>query len=446
MTMNINVPPLTRRAVLRTGATLAVAAALPTIGFGAETKPPFPKGFLWGAASAGHQIEGNNSNSDVWLLEQVTPTVFAERSGDACDSLFRWNEDVGIVKGLGLNTYRFSLEWARIEPSPGQFSVAMLDLYKRMMGSCLERGITPMVTFNHFTTPRWFAARGGWEAAGAPDLFARFCEHAATHLGAHLSYATTVNEPNILAILDWLPLPFPPAFKATEAAMLQAAAKAAGTAHYSVANFGEYGPKLAGLLAGHLKGYQAIKSAAPHAQVGVSLSITDDQAVGPDSKRDAKRASVYGPWMEAAKTADFIGVQNYGRQQLNAQGAMMPPKGAELTESGEEYYPASLEGAVRYAHAATGKPVIVTENGINTANDARRAAYIPAALAGLQRAMQDGIPVLGYVHWSLLDNFEWLFGYTPKYGLVAVDRTTFKRDVKDSARVLGAIAQRNALA
>ncbi len=444
--MKITSAPLTRRDVLVGGATLALAASLPGLGYGAGKNPPFPKGFLWGAASAGHQIEGNNSDSDIWLLEQVTPTVFAERSGDACDSLFRWNEDVSLVKGMGLNTYRFSLEWARIEPTEGQFSVAMLDLYKRMMGSCLERGITPMVTFNHFTTPRWFAARGGWEAPGAPDLFARFCERAATHLGAHLSYATTLNEPNILAILDWLPLPFPPAFKAVEAQMLQAAAKATGSANYSVANFGQYQPKLKLMLEGHHKGYQAIKSAAPHALVGVSLSITDDQAVGPDSKRDAKRESVYGPWMEAARTAsDFIGVQNYGRQQLNAQGAMLPPKGAELTESGEEYYPASLEGAVRYAHQATGKPVIVTENGISTSNDARRAAYIPEALAGLQRAMHDRVPVLGYVHWSLLDNFEWLFGYKPKFGLVAVDRETFKREVKGSARVLGAIAQRNGL-
>ncbi len=445
MIVKITSAALTRRDVLLSGATLALAAGLPSLGFGAGKRPAFPKGFLWGAASAGYQIEGNNSDADIWLLEQVTPTVFTERSGDACDSLFRWNEDVDLVKNMGLNTYRFSLEWARIEPTQGQFSVAMLDLYKRMMGSCLERGITPMITFNHFTTPRWFAARGGWEAAGAPDLFARFCERAATHLGPHLSYATTLNEPNILAVLDWLPLPFPPAFKAVEAQMLQAAAKAAGSAQYSVANFGQYPPKLKLMLEGHLKGYQAIKAAAPHALVGVSLSITDDQAVGPNSKRDAKRESVYGAWLDAAKTSDFIGVQNYGRQQLDAKGAMLPPKGAELTESGEEYYPASLEGAVRYAHEATGKPVIVTENGISTSNDARRAAYIPEALAGLQRAMQDGVPVLGYVHWSLLDNFEWLFGYKPKFGLVAVDRTTFKREVKGSARVLGAIAQRNAL-
>jgi beta-glucosidase len=139
--------------------------------------------------------------------------------------------------------------------------------------------------------------------------------------------------------------------------------------------------------------------------------------------------------LDAAKTGDFVGVQNYGRQRLNDKGAMSPPAGAELTDSGEEFYPDSLNGAIAYAHAATGKPVVVTENGIDTVDDARRARYVPLAIAGMRRAMAAGAPVLGYVHWSLLDNFEWLFGFGPKYGLVEVDRETFKRKVKPSARV-----------
>ena len=168
-----------------------------------------------------------------------------------------------------------------------------------------------------------------------------------------------------------------------------------------------------------------------------------DRAIGPNSKRDAKREDVYGAWLEVAKTCDFIGVQNYGRQRLDDKGPQPPPPGAELTQMGEEFFPASLQGAVRYAHAATGKPVLVTENGIATTDDTRRAAYIPLAVAGVQRALTDGVPVIGYIHWSLLDNFEWIFGYAPKYGLAEVDHTTFKRTLKPSAHVLGEIARRN---
>jgi beta-glucosidase len=122
----------------------------------------FPQGFLWGAATAGHQVEGNNTNSDVWLEEHVQPTVYAEPSADSANSFELWNTDLDLVKGLGLNTYRFSLEWARIEPEPDLFSIAMLDHYKAMIAGCHARGLTPVVTFNHFTTPRWFASRGGW--------------------------------------------------------------------------------------------------------------------------------------------------------------------------------------------------------------------------------------------------------------------------------------------
>ena len=127
----------------------------------------FPQGFLWGAATAAHQVEGNNLNSDVWLLENVKPTLFAERSGDACNSFELWETDLDLANSLNLNTYRFSIEWARIEPEPGRFSIAMLDHYKAIVEGCRARGLNPMVTFNHFTTPLWFAAKGGWANADA---------------------------------------------------------------------------------------------------------------------------------------------------------------------------------------------------------------------------------------------------------------------------------------
>ena len=199
------------------------------------------------------------------------------------------------------------------------------------------------------------------------------------------------------------------------------------------------------MLEGHKKAYAAIKNVSPAVEVGVNLAIDDDQAVGPNSMRDQRRESVYGAWLEAAKTGDFIGVQNYERRRLDDKGIMPPPTGARLTESGSEFYPDSLEGAVRYAHEATGLPVIVTENGINAADDTLRQAFIPLAVSSLHSAIASGVPVKGYVHWSLIDNWEWVSGYKPRYGLATVDRTNFQRTLKPSAAVLGKIAKNNAV-
>jgi beta-glucosidase len=140
----------------------------------------FPQDFLWGAAGSGHQIEGGNVNSDSWLVEHVEGTVFHEPSGDACDHYHRYRNDIALLAELGLNAYRFSLEWSRIEPERGQFSVAELDHYRRVLGACHEHGVTPLVTLNHFTCPRWFAGLGGWESASSPELFARYCERASS--------------------------------------------------------------------------------------------------------------------------------------------------------------------------------------------------------------------------------------------------------------------------
>jgi beta-glucosidase len=406
------------------------------------TNPHFPAGFLWGAATAGHQVEGQNTNSDIWLLEHTKPSIYKESSGDACDSFNRWPQDLDLVRHLGLNTYRFSLEWSRIEPAQGEFSAVMLDHYKRMITGCRDRGITPVVTFNHYSVPIWFAAAGGWESAGSVDHFARYCDKAARHLSAEIGLATTLNEPNILDALNWLPLPFPPEMKQVQASMLANAARSCGTALFSSSNAGNIDAMRGNLLAGHRAGYHAIKAANPSLQVGVSLTVGDDQATGSTTARDRKREAVYGPWMRLiAEVGDFIGVQNYGRYLFDDHGPIKPPAGAELTQMGEEFYPASLEGAVRYAHAATGKPVLISENGIATTDDSRRAAYIPQAIAGVRRAIASGVPVMGYIHWSLMDNFEWLFGFEPRYGLTAVDRETFERTPKPSAYVYGEIAQ-----
>ena len=431
-------PAVNRRTLMAAAAAAAVAPA-------AKASPGiFPRGFLWGAATAGHQVEGNNTNADVWLLEQVKPTIFKEPSGDACDSLHRWADDLDLVRGMGLNCYRFSLEWARIEPEPGQFSIAMMDYYQRIIDGCRARGLTPMVTFNHFTAPRWFAAQGGWTNPDAADLFGRFCDRAARRLADRIGYATTLNEPDLLRLLRWAGMPA--SLMGAQQAMLDAAARATSSHHFVVANAAtgaDIDAMIAPMIAGHRQAVAAIKAARGNLPVGVSLAIEDDQPVGANSRRDDKRRDVYAAWLEAAKTGDFVGVQNYGRRQIDAHGTLSPPAGATVNTVGVEIYPESLANAVRYVHQMTGKPIMVTENGVGTNDDRLRAAYIPAVLAGLSRVMAEGVPVLGYVHWSLLDNFEWIFGYGPKYGLCSVDRTSFARVPKPSAKVYGAIARRN---
>ena len=434
-----------RRTFLTAGAALLAAAAADAK-HGALKSRAFPRGFLWGVATAGHQVEGNNVASDTWLLENIAPTSFKEPSGDACNSLVLWPKDLDLVRDLGLNTYRFSIEWSRIEPEAGQFSVAMLDHYARMIAGCRERGLIPMVTFNHYSCPRWFSARGGWTQAAAPDLFVRYCERAARHLARDIGYATTLNEPNTPQMIKWFG--FPPTVFDDQNAMLAAANRATGSTHFTAANAAtaaDADVMLPIMIAAHKKAYSVIKSVRPDLPVGVSLGISDDQTVGRHSRRDEMRRDAYGAWLDAAKTGDFVGVQNYFRIEFDENGPLPLPKGAPTNSMGDEIYPQSLGAAVRFAHASTGLPIIVTENGLATDDDSLRAAYIPRALDGLLAAMAEGVPVKGYVHWSLLDNFEWTWGYAIRFGLAAVDRKTFERTLKPSANVLAAIARRNAL-
>lgn len=434
-----------RRTMLAATAGAATALAAAPGSAWAAAPRTFPKDFLWGTATAGHQTEGNNTASDLWLAEQVKPSLFSEPSGDANNALELWESDLDLVKSLGLNTYRFSLEWSRIEPEAGQFSIAMLDHYARIIGGCHARGLAPMVTFNHFTVPRWFAARGGWTASDCADLFARFCEKAASRLADGMACATTLNEPNMVRVIGQV---MPPEIGGVISAMNGAAGKACNAPGFKNAMMPETAdiPVVeANLLAAHKAGRSAIKAAKADLPVGVSLTVSDDQAAGKNSLRDAMRKLFYGPWLELAKEDDFVGVQNYARAVWTSTGQLPPPAGAVLSQMGSEVYAPSLAGAVRYVHEATGRPVMITEHGVGTNDDTVRAKFIPEALAGLHDVMAKGVPVLGYVHWTLADNFEWIFGYSRKFGLCSVDRSTFKRTPKPSAAVLRGIASRNAV-
>jgi len=431
-----------RRTLLASGAALAATPAFAKVA--GKAPAPFPQGFLWGTATAGHQVEGNNVNSDFWLLEHITPTLFGEPSGQACDSFHRWRDDLALVKKIGLNSYRFSIEWSRIEPLQGVFSAEMLDHYKRIVHTCRDLGIAPIVTFSHWSVPIWFASLGGWTNPDASELFARYCDRAARHLAAEMAYAVTLNEPNGLSIADRM---IPEGAKRGLEAMLVAARQATGAPKFVGGPSFQYAPAMQpSLLKGHRMAFDAIKAANSALPVGFSLAIVDEQADAQGAaQRDRARAEFYGPWLDTAGKDDFLGIQNYTRRVWGADGPLPAPAEATLDQMGGEIVPDTLANCVRYAHAQTGKPIIVTEHGFAVSDDRIRAAATLAALAHLRIAIADGVPVLGYQHWSLLDNFEWTSGYRVTYGLASVDRKTFRRTAKPSAKVYGAVARTNRL-
>ncbi|WP_028642819.1 glycoside hydrolase family 1 protein [Nocardioides sp. URHA0020] len=404
----------------------------------------FPSDFLWGVAHAGHQVEGDNVNSDTWYAELVTPTVFQEPSGKAVNSWELWREDIDLAVGMGLTAYRFSVEWARVEPSAGTYDAAALDHYEAIVDRCLERGLAPVVTFNHFTSPHWFAMRGSWLNPEAPELFARYCDAVMARFGDRIAYAVTMNEPNLARLLSWLQLP---AFvRDLERGTLEAATAATGVERYRLANVmlpEEMDAMADGMSAGHVAGKAAIKARRAELPVGLSLAIVDDVVVGDDaSVRDRKRTEVYERWLELARDDDFVGVQNYERVPYDGNGLVAPPAGTPLNQMGTAIEPLSLAGSVRYAHEATGVPVLVTEHGMSTDDDTLRAAFIEPSLDGLAAVIADGVPVLGYLHWTLMDNFEWVFGFGHQLGLHEVDRDTFVRTPKPSAGVYADLVKR----
>jgi beta-glucosidase len=398
----------------------------------------FPDGFLFGAAVSAHQVEGGNVNSDWWWWEHLESTPVHEPSGDSCDFYHRYREDISMLAGAGLNAFRFSIEWARIEPAEAEFSQAVLDHYRRVLQACRESGVMPIVTFHHFTLPRWLQEAGGFASERFPALFERYCDRAAAALGDLIGVACTINEPQGLGSSGYLLGINPPGHTDDREG-----------AQKTVDN----------LLEAHRTGAAAIRSRAG-IPVGVTLAMPDIQyedGAQPGTSSLEVESRVVDWFLELARGDDFIGVQTYTRFRIGPDGPRSPGHDwsdltREVTESetttqmGYEYYPQALGGAIRRAaKSCPGTPVLVTENGIATTHDERRIAYMEAALREVQGCLADGIDVRSYLYWSWLDNFEWGFGYVPTFGLVAVDRHTFARHPKPSAAWLGAVARSRSL-
>ncbi|HEY1466625.1 MAG TPA: family 1 glycosylhydrolase, partial [Acidimicrobiales bacterium] len=245
------------------------------------------------------------------------------------------------------------------------------------------------------------------------------------HLGDLIGLAGTLNEPNVVATMGYRIGIFPPRVQD----------------HDRREKVNDV------LIAAHRKAVEAIRSGPGDFPVGLTLSMTDYQvAPGGDERLERIRRPVEDVFLESTEGDDFIGVQTYTRERIGPDGSLRPDEGVSTTQMGYEFWPQALEATIRRASAKTGGlPVMVTENGIGTDDDSARIDYVTEALSGVRRCIDDGIEVQGYLYWSLLDNFEWILGYDPTFGLVAVDLKTFERKPKPSASWLGGIARANRL-
>ncbi len=420
-----------------------------------------PKGFLIGAATAAHQVEGNNIHSDYWAQEHMPHTSFTEPSGIACDHYRLYREDIKMMADAGLNAYRFSIEWARIEPEEGQFDDNEIEHYRDVIRTCRSCGIEPVVTMMHFTSPVWLIRKGGWEAESTIEYFRRYVSYVIEKLGSEIRYVCTINEANMGLQLAAIARRF--RLMAEQAA--KNAKNAEGTVQvgmnfekmmenmkYAAAEnneiFGTPQPQIFVssrtpegdrlVMRAHQAAKEAIRALYPDIKVGITLSMHDLQALeGGESYAEAAWEEEFTHYLPYLKDDDFLGVQNYTRTQYGPQGQLPCPEGAELTQMDYEFYPEALEHVIRRVHEQFKGDLIVTENGVAVSDDTRRIEFIRTALQGVENCIRDGIPVKGYCYWSLMDNFEWQKGFSMTFGLIAVDRTAQTRTAKDSLRFLG---------
>ncbi len=409
----------------------------------------FPQNFFWGAATASHQVEGNNHNDwSEWEKEHAERLARASEasfwwnphwkkfraeatnpanylSGTACDHWNRYEEDFAILQELHLNAYRFSLEWSRIEPAEGKFDTEVLEHYRNMILALRKRNIEPFVTLWHWTLPLWLSKRGGILAPDFPNLFARYSEAVANALGNEVTFWITLNEPDVISGHAYLKGQWPPMQKSLI----------------------KYYQSLKQLVRTHRKTYAALKTLSPQAEVGIAKHNIWFEAAGNTLINRTLKWFADCAWNfwflnQIKDCQDFIGLNHYNHHRIN--WGYNKNENKLQTDFGWEYYPSSLYHAAmdlrRYE-----KPIYITENGIADHDDDLRPRFIHEALTALHRAIEAGADVRGYLYWSLLDNFEWDKGYWLKFGLIAVDRTTQKRTVRESAQLYGEIAKNNSL-
>ncbi|MCL5435637.1 MAG: glycoside hydrolase family 1 protein [Patescibacteria group bacterium] len=395
----------------------------------------FPKDFLWGSAISAHQTEGNNVNSDWWAWENSAGRAAAlkargksledHRSGEACDFYHRYDSDFALAESLNQNAIRISVEWARIEPKSGEWRGEEVRHYVEVLKSAQKHGLKTFVTLFHFTLPLWFAESGGFAQPGNVDRFVAYVEKLAAKLDPYVDFWLTLNEPEIYTSHAYYFGIYPPQHKSLRES-------------FRVVN---------NLIAAHRRTYAVLKKQSTK-PVGLAYHLLDVVAVNVLSSFNRLFfhyvANEY-VLNRTVKFCDFIGVNYYNHVHLAWWGRRMQSQSRhETSDLGWGIHPEGIErvlvGLKRYR-----KPVYITENGVADAADTRREKFIKDHLRYVQRAIARGVNVRGYLHWSLIDNFEWHHGFRPRFGLVAVDYATQKRTVRDSARAYASICKNNSL-
>jgi beta-glucosidase len=401
----------------------------------------FPDGFLWGCATAAHQIEGGNHNNDWWRWEQRGGILTGDSSDPACDEWHRFREDQRLLQELSNNAHRLSIEWSRVEPSPGEFDRGAIEHYREVLTDLRDRGMQPMVTLHHFTSPTWFTDKGGWRASGAPDGWLPFVRTVAAELGDLVGLWCTINEPNIYAYQGWMAGEFPPGKRGDLVGL------------YRV---------LGNLRQAHIAACSELKRLTPHVPTGIvhhkwlMLPATPGRL---DRLAANLSQAVMDRWPAGGKLervvdapGDFIGLNHYTgslvRFAITNPGegftARSNPPGLPVNDFGWAQNPYWLRLALRELKDQ-GRPVYITENGTAARDDAKRIAYVRPALGEVWEAIQEGVDVRGYFHWTAVDNFEWAQGYSMRFGLIGLDLETQERTVKPSGRMFAEVAKANAL-
>lgn len=416
--------------------------------------------FFVGTATAAYQVEGNNVHSDFWVQEHVKHTDFTEKSGAACDHYNRYEEDIRLLAEAGCNAYRFSIEWGRIEPKEGRFDESEVEHYRKVIDCCYENGVTPIATLMHFSSPAWLISKGGWGKESVVKAFERYARFIAERLGKKLPYICTINEANMGGQLNKVIADMRKAGKRKEGSVqvgqntgldmkvillgMFEQGRAFHTSPFAVNTFLK--PRKPQqeeiVMRAHQAAKAAIKRVCPDTKVGLTLSLFDYQPVaGGEAQTEKLWQEDFGWYLPFIREDDFVGVQNYSRKLVDANGVREPAPDAPVTQMGYEDYPQSIGHVVeKVSHSFQGE-ILVTENGIATADDARRCEFIRQAFASVMEAMAKGAKVRAYCYWSLLDNFEWQAGYSKTFGVIAVDRRTQKRTPKESLAVLGGLNQ-----
>ncbi len=410
-------------------------------------KLEFPKGFLWGAGTSSHQVEGNTDNDwDEWEVRTANERARNSQTyfwwnpnwkkfeseatdpknyiaGECCDHYNRFREDFDIAEELHHNAHRFSIEWSRVEPEEGKWNEREIEHYREVIRALRERNMEPFVTLLHFWIPKWLARKGGLASSEFATAFGRYSEKMAKELGSDIRFWITINEPDIHIGHAYLKAAWPPQKK----------------------NPILYFRALRNYIRAHKMAYEMIKKVCPNAQIGIAKHQISFIVARPTIVNNLLKKTIDWWWnfyiLEKKKDfQDFIGVNHYNRNTID--NGFNKKTNVIKTDFGWDYYPESIYQSLVELKKYD-KPIYITENGLADASDTLRQEFIPRALAAVHRAISEGVDVRGYLHWSLLDNSELAHGFWLRFGLVEVDRMTQTRTIRPSARIYAQIAKTN---